>query len=234
MFRHITARSLAEGIEKSMRALAEYSHIEERENQDRMNEMKEIQLLLDITQPESEPFISKAMPCDLKTLIQYEREFLDGTADDLGWKYTYHGLYSPFYPKVLEELRRNIHSRRAVIALGQGDINFTSDPPCLQTLLFSVVNGALELTCLFRSNDGVKAFPMNIQAIAALQRKAADDLSLPVGELHYIANNFHAYQNDFDQLDSYIKLFDRYGDDHRRKCYSFEQYKKKKEEMDNE
>lgn len=230
MYRHIVAGSLAEGIELSMRALGEYSHIETRENQDRTNEMKEIQLLLDVTDPLSEPFISKAMPCDLKTLIQYEKEFIDGTADDLGWKYTYHGLYSPFYPMVLEELRRNINTRRAVIALGQGNINFTSDPPCLQTLLFCVVNGKLELTCLFRSNDGVKAFPMNIQAIAALQRKAAADMDLPVGELHYIANNFHAYQNDFGQLDSYIKLFDRY--DTARKTYSYSDYLKAKEESE--
>lgn len=227
MYTYIKANSLAEGIELSMRALSANAHVQERENQDRTNEMKEIQLVLDVINPLSEPFISKAMPCDLKALASYEDEFINGTADNLGWKYTYHGLYSPFYEKVLAELKRNINTRRAVIALGQGDINFTSDPPCLQLLMFTVVEGKLELTCVFRSNDGVKAFPMNIQAIAALQRKAANDMNLPAGELHYIANNFHAYQNDFNQLDSYIKLFDKYPVE--KRTYSFEEYKKAKE-----
>lgn len=227
MYTYINANSLAEGIELSMRALNQNAHIQQRENQDRENQMKEIQLVLDITNPLSEPFISKAMPCDLKTLIAYEDEFINGTADDLGWKYTYHGLYSPFYEKVLNELKRNINTRRAVIALGQGDINFTPDPPCLQLLMFTVVDNKLELTCVFRSNDGVKAFPMNIQAIAALQRKAAADMELLVGELHYIANNFHAYQNDFNQLESYIKLFDKYPVE--KRTYSFEEYTKTKE-----
>ena len=226
MYTYIRANSLAEGIELSMRALNKNAHIQERENQDRTNEMKEIQLVLDIVNPLSEPFISKAMPCDLKTLLAYEDEFINGTADDLGWKYTYHELYSPFYPKVLEELKRNINARRAVIALGQGDINFTSDPPCLQLLMFSVVDNKMEFTCVFRSNDGVKAFPMNIQAIAALQRKAAADMGLEVGELHYIANNFHAYQNDFTQLENYIKLFDKYSIE--RRTYSFEEYQNAK------
>ena len=71
MYRYVKASSLAEGTELSMRALDEYGTLEQRENQDRMNEMKEIQLVLDVVSPESEPFISKAMPCDLKTLIQY-------------------------------------------------------------------------------------------------------------------------------------------------------------------
>lgn len=230
MYTYIRANSLAEGIELSMRALNANAHIQERENQDRTNEMKEIQLVLDVMNPLSEPFISKAMPCDLKTLLAYEDEFINGTADDIGWKYTYHGLYSPFYDKVIAELRRNINTRRAVIALGQGDINFTPDPPCLQLLMFAVVDGKLELTCVFRSNDGVKAFPMNIQAIAALQRKAASDMGLPVGELHYISNNFHAYQNDFSKLEGYIKLFDKYTVD--KRTYSFEDYKKAKEKYE--
>lgn len=228
MYQYVKANSLAQGTELAMRALCEFGRLEQRENQDRMNEMKEIQLVLDVLYPLSEPFISKAMPCDLKTLLQYEREFLDGTADNAGWKYTYHGLYSKYYDKVIAELKRNIHTRRACIALGQGDINFTSDPPCLQLLMFNTVDSKLEITAVFRSNDGVKAFPMNIQAIAALQRKVANELELEVGALHFVANNFHAYQNDIKQLESYIKLFDRL--DEKKRTYSFDDYLKQKEE----
>ena len=221
MFYHIQA----------MRALNENGHEQLRENQDRADLMKEIQVVIDVSQPLSEPFISKAMPCDINMLLDYEDEFLDGTDDEKGWKYTYHGLYSPYYDKMINELKRNINTRRACIALGQGDINFTADPPCLQLLMFNAVENTLEMTCVFRSNDGVKAFPMNIQAIAALQRKTASQLGLPVGALHYIANNFHAYHKDFPLLESYVRLFDKYTapEDVRRKTYSYAEYTAAKE-----
>ncbi len=231
MFHHVCAASLAEGVEKAMQALNEHGILEARENQDRENVMKEIQLVLDITQPMAEPFISKAMPCDIKVLVQYEDEFINGSADDAGWKYTYHGLYAPFYDKALAELKRNAKSRRAVIALGQGDINFTSDPPCLQLIMFSIVQGKLDLTVVFRSNDGVKAFPMNVHAVRALQIKAAADLGYEIGCLHYVANNFHAYENDIPLLQSYCALFDKYTTPEtlKRKSYSRAQYEKAKE-----
>ncbi|MBR4394802.1 MAG: hypothetical protein IKT01_00190 [Eubacteriaceae bacterium] len=226
MYHYICERSICEAVEASLRALQEYGIDRTRENQDRKDIVKETQLVIDVTEPLSEPAVSKAMPADINMLVQYEDEFLNGSSDDKGWEYTYHALYSPFYPKVLNELKRNLNSRRACIALGQGDINFTPDPPCLQLLMFVQADGALELTCVFRSNDGVKAFAMNICAIAALQRKAAADLGLNVGQLHYIANNFHAYSKDFDLLKTYIATFDKYSDKEHlwRKSYSWAQH----------
>ncbi|NLW70705.1 MAG: hypothetical protein GX061_06450 [Eubacteriaceae bacterium] len=210
MYQYISAVSISEAIEKSLKALNENGVICARENQDRADTTKETQVVIDVIDPTAEPMVSKAMPCDINALVQYEDEFLNGTADGDGWKYTYHSLYSPFYDKVIAELKRNINTRRACIALGQGDINFTSDPPCLQLLMFTANENALEVTCLFRSNDAVKAFPMNIIAIAALQEKAAGDMGMKIGAMHYIANNFHAYSKDFATLENYIRLFDKY------------------------
>ncbi len=231
MFQYVKADSVAEGIEKAMKALNANGIYEKRENQNRENMMKEIQLVLDITNPMSEPFISKAMPCDIKVLVQYEDEFINGSADNAGWKYTYHGLYAPFYEKALNELKRNMKTRRCCIALGQGDINFTSDPPCLQLMMFNIVNDKLEMSVVFRSNDGVKAFPMNIHAIRVLQFNTAERLNVEVGALHYIANNFHAYENDIKLLESYCALFEKYSepDKLKRKIYTKEQYEKAKE-----
>lgn len=224
MFTYIKARTVGEGIESSLKALQENGIIQQRENQNRSEEMKEIQLCLDVEEPLSEPAISKSMPCSLEQLWQYDKEFLDGTSDDLGWKYTYHQLYSRFYNDVINEIGRNPQTRRACIALGQGDINFTSDPPCLQLLIVNVVNNKLELTCVFRSNDGVKAFPMNIHAISMLQEKLAKDTGYEVGPLHYIATNFHCYRNDFQTLDNYIKIFDTKPP--KRRFYSLEELSK--------
>jgi len=224
MFTHITAPTVALGIEQAMKALNDNGLVQERENQDRVDTTKEIQLCLDIEDPTAEPAISRCIVTDLKGLADYDHEILDGTADDKGWTYTYHGLYSIFYDKLINELNRNINTRRACIALGQGDINFSEDPPCLQMLMFNYVNKKLEMTVIFRSNDGVKAFPMNIHAMEMLHQRVAGDINVPVGPLHYIANNFHAYSKDFDTLASYCRVFDTAPE--KRRFSSYEELKK--------
>ena len=224
MFNYIKADTIGEGIEASMKALLAYGEPQLRENQNKKEVVTEIQLCLDIIHPFTEPAISRAIPCTLEQLVQYDDEFLNGTADDLGWKYTYHQLYSKYYDQLINELNRDFSTRRACIALGQGDINFTSDPPCLQLLMFNVVNGRLDLTCVFRSNDGVKAFPMNIHAISMLLLKVATDLELPVGSLHYIANNFHCYNKDLKTLQGYCKTFE--SGSYARRFYSWQEYEK--------
>ena len=208
MFTYIRSKTIGYGIEDSMKALNDNGIVQERENQDRVDTTKEIQLCLDIEDPSAEPFISRSIVTDLAGLAKYDHEFLDGTGDNDGWKYTYHGLYSQFYDQLIGELKRNINTRRACIAMGQGDINFSDDPPCMQLMMFNYVNGKLEMTIIFRSNDGVKAFPMNIHAVEMLHQKVAAELDLPVGPLHYIANNFHAYSKDFHMLESYCKVFE--------------------------
>lgn len=213
MFTYIKANSIGSGVELSIKALNDFGKFEQRENQDTEDCCKEIQLCLDIEKPiltevGRSQFISKAVPCGLDQLIDYDQEFLHGTADNAGWKYTYHSLYKPYYTKVIDEFKRNPNSRRACIALGQGDINFTSDPPCLQLLMFNVVDEMLEMTAVFRSNDAIKAFPMNIHALSLLQLNLANELVLGYGDLHYIANNFHAYSRDFKLMAQYVKNFD--------------------------
>lgn len=208
MYSYIKAKSIGLGIEAAMKALLENGVEQDRENQDRADKTKEIQLCLDIEDPCSEPAISRSIVTDLKGLAKYDHEFLDGTGDEDGWKYTYHALYSQFYDQLIAELKRNIHTRRACIAMGQGDINFSEDPPCMQLMMFNYVGGKLEMTIVFRSNDGVKAFPMNIHAVEMLHQKVALELEVPVGPLHYIANNFHAYSKDYHTLESYVHVFE--------------------------
>lgn len=204
---HLTAYTIGEGIEKALCLLETTSDVEVRENQDKYDLTKEIGLALDIKYPTVEPFISRCICTDLKGLAKYDHEFLDGIADNAGWKYTYHQLYEKYYDDVINELKRNTHTRRACIALGQGDINFTADPPCLQLMTFNYVNGRLEMTVIFRSNDAVKAFPMNIHACEMLHEKVCEDVHLTVGPLHYIAINFHAYSKDWTTLKTYCKTF---------------------------
>ena len=221
MYTYIHSKTVGLGIEEAIKALNAEGVESIRENQDKVDSVKEIQLCLDIDNPIAEPAISRCIVTDLKGLAKYDHEFLDGTSDDLGWEYTYHGLYSKYYEQLIGELKRNINTRRACIALGQGDINFSADPPCMQLLMFNYAQGKLEMTVIFRSNDGVKAFPMNIHACAMLQKKVADELGLAVGPLHYIANNFHCYSRDYDVIKGYCNTFNTASE--KRRFYSLKQ-----------
>ena len=207
IYRTICEESLPEAIESALIDLSWYGEEGVRENQNQKERCKEIRLVINVIRPQEEPKYSKAIPCGKADLKNYIDEFINGTADNKGWHYTYHQLYEPFYGKVIAEFKRCKHTRRACISLGQGDINFTEYPPCLQLLMFDIVDDCLEITAVFRSNDAVKAFGMNIQAIAELQKKVAEELGFWAGELHYIVNSFHAYERDWRTLKNYVKMF---------------------------
>lgn len=226
MYRYINATSVGYGVEQAIKALNQYGTIEERENQDKMDTLKEIQLILDIDDVNAEPAISRCVFTDIKGLASYDHEMLDGTADNKGWEYTYHELYAPYYDNVITELKRNPQTRRARITLGASrpEIIYSGDPPCLIELLFKIVAGKLEMTILFRSNDGVKAFPMNIHALAMLQRKVAKELDIVPGAMHYIADNFHCYSRDFEILEQYCKNFE--SAPMKRRFWSYEDIEK--------
>ena len=233
MFTYVKADSIGRGVELSIIALEKYGIFQQRENQSNEDCCKEIQLCLDVENPYTNQtalaeFVSKSVPCSLEQLLKYDDEFMFGTADDAGWKYTYHALFAPYYDKVIDEFERNPNTRRACIALGQGDINFTEDPPCLQLMMFNVINGKLDMTVVFRSNDAIKAFPMNIHAISMLHMKITTELGFGYGGLHYIANNFHAYSKDFKIMSQYVNNF--IGKPPERRFWSWEELIKCAEE----
>lgn len=235
----IECDTIGYGVEQSLIALNKFGYYNKRENQDKMDIMKEMRLCLTIDYPFANPFISRCIPTDLKGLIKYDEEFLDGTADNLGWEYTYHSLYSKYYDKLLAELKRCNTSRRGCIALGQDDINFGKNPPCLQMIMLDAGpdfkrNRRVDMTVIFRSNDAVKAFPMNIHAITMLFNKiiADSNYKLKMGKLIYIANNFHAYSRDFKKLDNYCKIFETGSE--KRRFWTVSDYLEKTRELKGE
>lgn len=222
MYQHIVAPSIGIGVEESIKALNTHGRLVKRENQNLEDDLKEIQLVLDIENITAEPFISRCIFSDIKGLASYDFEMLYGTSDDRGWKYTYHGLYKPYYNKLIEELRRNPNTRRARLCIGalNPDLIYSEDPPCWIEALFVIVDRKLEGTFIFRSNDGVKAFPMNIHALSMLQIQIAEDVGVQPGAMHYIANNFHCYSRDFELIEQYCKNFETASE--KRRFYSMD------------
>ena len=207
------------------RALIElYNEGEVSECSDWNQKQKECSMTIVIEKPLKEPMISKLFIGGPRELEQYRQEILDGILDfevEKGnWAYTYHDRMIN-YPIdnvnlphvywlnqidfVINELKRNQSSRRAVILVrNPSEDAFSDDPACLQHIQYFIRNNKLHCKVLFRSNDACKANFMNMFAFILLQEKIAKELDIEVGSYTHRANSFHCYEKDFEMLEGYV------------------------------
>ena len=179
----------------------------------------ETSMTIVIEEPTSEPMISKCFIGGPHELQQYIMEMLDGILDfevEKGnWVYTYHNRMVEMKTPdgnvinqidfVVDELKRNPSSRRAVILVRNSEDLPSDDPACLQHIQYFIRDGKLECKVLFRSNDACKASFMNMFALIMLQKRVADRVGVPVGTYTHRANSYHCYERDFPSLDRYIE-----------------------------
>lgn len=209
--------SLPEAYHKALTALNTYGEISP--CTDWNCTQKEIALTMAVLEPLAEPGISKLCICSPESLEQYCQEMLDGILDFCighGWDYTYHDRMANYdaagrgslnqVDYVIQELRRNPESRRAVIDVRDNRVDpFGDDPACLQHCQFFIRNGALESYILFRSNDACKASFMNAFALIRLSARIADALGVKLGKYVHRANSYHAYERDYADLENYCR-----------------------------
>ena len=169
----------------------------------------EIACTMVVHDPLAEPMISRMFIGGYHELEQYRQEILDGILDfeiDKGnWTYTYHDRIGYQEQFVINELKRNPDSRRAVIDIRRLSDMKTNDPACLQHIQYFIRDDMLHCKVLFRSNDACKATFMNAFALIMLQKRIADELGIEVGTYTHRANSFHCYEKDFALLDGYVE-----------------------------
>ena len=209
----VEGRTLPEAYHKALLALQDAPVIP---CPDWNTEQKEVSMTYVVTDPMGEPMISRLFFGDPRSLEQYRQEMLEGIMDfeiERGnWVYTYHQRYASQYQFIIDELKRNPWSRRAVMDIRSPEDMGSDDPACWQHAQYFVREGALHCKILFRSNDACKASFMNAFALILLQKKIADALGLPMGSYTHRANSFHCYARDFDLLSGYIQRIER-GDE---------------------
>ena len=170
-------------------------------------EQKEVSMTLVVDEPLRDNMISRLFFGDPASLEQYRQEMLDGILDfeiERGnWVYTYHSRYVCQYQFVLDELRRDPWSRRAVMDIRTPEDMYSDDPACWQHVQYFIRDGKLHCKILFRSNDACKATFMNAFALILLQKRVADALGVEMGSYTHRANSFHCYARDFAMLDGY-------------------------------
>lgn len=169
----------------------------------------EIGMTMHVVNPLEEPMISKCFIGGHRELEQYRLEMLDGILDfevGLGnWAYTYHERYENQYNFVINELKRNPSSRRAVMMIRSVDDIGSNDPACWQHAQYFIRNNKLDCMVMFRSNDACKATFMNAFALIMLQKRIADELEIEVGTYTHRANSFHCYEKDYETLITYVE-----------------------------
>ena len=186
-----------------------------RNNQSKIEECLEIGLCLDIRYDEhfSDYYAPKCVMFeDIEGLVEYDLEFTYGINDGK-FNYTYHQLFAPYLNKCIDELVNNPQSRRAVLPIA-GEMSYKDEyPPCLQLMMVELSDrNEVNITVVFRSNDAVKAFPSNLFAVKRLQDyivteltdRSENDDKYWMGNIVYIANNFHAYGHDYKMLNGYL------------------------------
>lgn len=203
----IVGNTLSEVYHRSLLALKRNGEISECPDWD--CKQKEVTMTMVISDPLREPMISKCFIGGWRELEQYRLEMLDGILDfevERGnWTYTYHIRMKDQLNWVLNELKRNPESRRAVIDIRTTDDMGSDDPACLQHIQFLIRDGKLDMKVLFRSNDACKATFMNMFALICLQERMAKKLGVKVGYYTQRANSYHCYEKDFALLDGYCK-----------------------------
>lgn len=94
----------------------------------------ELSMTIHVTEPLREPMISKCFIGGARELEQYRMEMLDGILDfevERGkWTYTYHQRMGEQIQFVIDELRRNPSSRRAVMCIRTPEDMGSDDPAC--------------------------------------------------------------------------------------------------------
>ena len=215
--------SLPEAYHKSLKFLQESEIVP---CPDWNTNQKEISATLVINYPLAENMISKLFIGDPFSLEQYRQEMLDGILDfeiaKGNWDYTYHDRMTNYYVDncnkfpdthsanqinfVIDELKRNPYSRRAVIDIrDNSDDMYSDDPACWQHAQFFIRDNKLHMKVLFRSNDACKAAFMNAFALIMLQERIAKELNVEIGTYTHRANSYHCYERDFEMLDGYVK-----------------------------
>lgn len=177
---------------------------------------KECSMTMLVLEPLREPMISKLFIGGPQELEQYRMEMLDGILDfeiEKGnWKYTYHDRIKDQIPFIIEELKRNPSSRRAVMSVRTNEDIGNEDAACMQSIQYLIRDGKLHCKVLFRSNDACKATFMNAFALIMLQKRIADELGVGVGTYTHRANSFHCYEKDFGMLENYVKRIEEAED----------------------
>jgi thymidylate synthase len=107
------------------------------------------------------------------------------------------------YNNVLEELKANPNSRRAVMIYNRPSMHYDynkdgmSDFICTYANTFLIRDDKLISHYLMRSNDAVFGYDNDVHWALHVQKRLAEDLDVECGDIIWTATNLHVYERHF-------------------------------------
>jgi thymidylate synthase len=119
-------------------------------------------------------------------------------------------------------LKKDPESRRVVLSMYSAkDITANSkDIPCNTSIFLKIIDGALDITVINRSNDLYLGVPYNVFVFGLLHRYIANEIGLHIGMQRHFTDCLHLYQcdvqsakkilecNDFNEINLISSKFD--------------------------
>lgn len=162
---------------------------------------KDISIAIEIRRPWGPPIFSKCIWSSIDGAFKYAEEVTSGRQDgkkEIGG-YTYYDRLFKQWPGMLAELNRNLATRRAQCITWQPEIDLGAPyPPCLQRIWLRVVHGRLDMHSHWRSRDALKAWGLNVFALAHLHKMWANQMSIGVGVYREFIDSCHIYGRDIE------------------------------------
>lgn len=130
----------------------------------------------------------------------YSGENLSGNSGD-GYEGQFH--------KVVQELRVNPESRRAVMIYTRPSIwleynkHGRSDFICTNVVQYLIRDGQVDAVVQMRSNDGVFGYKNDRHWQLHVLEKVSNQVGYPVGNLYWNVGSLHIYERHFYLLESY-------------------------------
>lgn len=158
------------------------------------------------------------LPVDRAFLQNYFPQMMEDAP--VGVKYTYGSRMRSHFgidqvEQVVAKLVGELDATSAVINLWDVQDHNRGGSPCLNHLWFRVIDGALSLTAVFRSNDMFDAWCANAFGLRALQGHVCDRInqelgySLTLAPLMTLSQSAHIYDHSYEYADKVIR--ERYG-----------------------
>jgi len=109
----------------------------------------------------------------------------------------------------VDKLRKDSDSRQVVLNVNQVKHKAvpTKDFPCCICLQFTIRNGGLCATVVFRSQDVNTGLRNDVFTMHGLQMAMADELSRPCGRFTNIALNLHLYERDVEAAEAALEAY---------------------------
>lgn len=131
----------------------------------------------------------------------WKQMMIPGTTE-VNSNYGYFWNYNQQLRKVINELKLNKETRRAIVVhyLVQDIDRYKYDTPCNDVLNFYIKDDKLHLTVFARSIDLVFGFCNDQYTFAKLLELVSEKTGYQPGSMHWFITNLHVYPRHYDML----------------------------------